>query len=614
MKKKLLILLILGIVQSGISQTNYGREWATYFGDSGLSIAGSAEFRGNLYLAGKAKNSQFVGTIINENSHQHPSGGGNWDGFIAKISPQGQLLWLSYYGGQDDDEIIDITADQNAVYVVGKTKSSEMATTGVHQTSLNGTADGFIASFDENGNRNWHTYFGGENEDEIISLTQRGNSIYLYGRTVSKTGIATAGSFQETITANGGSEQNYLNSFIAEFSKTGQRMWATYYGLATNDTILGTEHTPLTGIAVNETGLYVSGWDMGSASQTNTTYFGTPSAFLAIKPVAVTGIGMSLFVSKFSLQGSRLWSTYFSAYSSSGNPTSILAFSGGAGSIKSYHSITATSNGVFLSGRTLGAGITTPGVFQPQKTIGNSAYFIVHFSDIGERVWCSYLGNFSGNDSSGSNGGVQLNGLTHDSEGNIYISGATTQISDIATSNGYQLAKNAFTDCFVAKVSADGTTKMYGTYYGDNDSDTDGHLVPVGNGDSFYLIGTTSSFNNIATSGAWQDEFILSGEEIKNIFITKFAIDEDLSTTDVHKRKFAVYPNPNNGSFIFNTEDLLENATLQIFDIQGRKVHSQKVTNTETVVAVSNLAKGMYLVKLSSENTTVYSTKIIIEN
>lgn len=99
MKTKLLILFILGIFQSGISQTNYGREWATYFGDSGLSIAGSTEFRGNLYLAGKAKNSQFAGTVINQTNHQHPSGGGNWDGFIAKISPQGQLLWFSYYGG-----------------------------------------------------------------------------------------------------------------------------------------------------------------------------------------------------------------------------------------------------------------------------------------------------------------------------------------------------------------------------------------------------------------------------------------------------------------------------------------------------------------------------------
>ena len=614
MKKKLLILFTLGLLQSGFSQTNYAREWATYFGDSGLSIAGSTEFRGNLYLAGKAKSSTFVGTIVNEDSHQHLSGGGNWDGFIAKISPQGQVVWFSYYGKQGDDEIIDIVADENAVYVVGKTKNNEMATTGVHQTSLNGTADGFIASFDENGNRNWHTYFGGENEDEIISLAQKGNSIYLYGRTVSKTGIATAGSFQETITSDSNNEQNYLNSFIAEFSKTGQRIWATYYGLAKNDTILGTGPTPLTGIAVNETGLYVSGWDTGSASPNNTTYFGTPGAFLETKPVAVTGIGMSLFVSKFSFEGSRLWSTYFSAYSTAGSISSILPNGGGAGQIKSFNSLTATADGVFLSGRTQGIGITTPGAFQPQKTAIGSAPFIVNFSDIGERVWCSYLGNFSGSDVGGMNAGVQLNGMTHDSAGNIYLSGATHQTSGIATPNGYQLAKNAFTDCFVAKITADGTTKMYATYYGDTDSDIDGHAVTVANGDSFYLIGTTSSPNNMATAGAWQDEFLYGGDITKNIFITKFTIDEDLSTTDKYKNKFAIYPNPNNGSFIFNTEDLLINASIQIFDLQGRKVHSQKVTNTETAVTVSSLAKGMYVLKLSLGNKTAYTGKIIIQD
>ena len=136
----------------------------------------------------------------------------------------------------------------------------------MHQTSLNGTADGFIASFGEDGARNWHTYFGGEKEDEVISMAQNENGIYVYGRTLSKTGIATAGSFQETISETNNSEGDYLNYFIAEFSRTGQRIWSTYYGIATNNaTVLGSGPTPLTGISVNETGSYISGWDTGTA-------------------------------------------------------------------------------------------------------------------------------------------------------------------------------------------------------------------------------------------------------------------------------------------------------------------------------------------------------------
>ncbi len=613
MNKILLTIIALGGIQLGIAQPSYVREWATYFGDSGLSIASSTEFRGNLYLAGKAKNSSFIGTIINEDNHQYSSGAGNWDGFLAKISPQGQVLWFTYYGGAGDDEIIDLSADDSAVYVVGKTKSSGMGSANVHQTSLSGTADGFIASFDDTGNRNWHTYFGGENEDEVISLAQNENGIYLYGRTLSKTNIATSGSFQESITANGDVEGDYLNYFIAEFDKTGQRIWSTYYGIATNNTtILGLGPTPLTSISVNETGLYISGWDTGSYSPSNTTYFGTAAAFLTIRPTLVTGFGMSLFLSKFSFEGTRLWSTYFSAYSSNGTPTSITPNEGG-GNVKSYRSLTATSNGVYLAGRTLGIGIATTEVFQPEKTTGGTN-FIVNFSDVGERVWCSYLGNFSSNNAGGNYAGTNLIGLNHDTEGNIYISGATHTLSDVATTDGYQVTKNAFIDCFTAKISADGTNKVYGTYYGGSDSDSDGRAVPVGNGTSFYIVGSTASYEGMATDDAWQKYFIPGGEETKNIFITKFTLEEDLSLQDISKSKFVIYPNPSSGNFIVSFENPLADANIQIFDMQGRIVHAQKATQSKTVISVSNLSKGMYLLNVISENKIMFTDKIIIEN
>ena len=614
MNKILLTIIALGGIQLGIAQPSYVREWATYFGDSGLSIASSTEFRGNLYLAGKAKNSSFIGTIINEDNHQYSSGAGNWDGFLAKISPQGQVLWFTYYGGAGDDEIIDLSADDSAVYVVGKTKSSGMGSANVHQTSLNGTADGFIASFGEDGARNWHTYFGGENEDEVISMAQNGNGIYLYGRTLSKTGIATTGSFQESITANGDVEGNYLNYFVAEFNKTGQRIWSTYYGIATNNTtVLGSGPTPLTGIALNETGLYISGWDTGTALQNNTTYFGSAAAFLPIRPASVSGFGMSLFLSKFSFEGIRQWSTYFSAYNNSGNPSQIIINSGGNGTIKSNHSITANTNGVFLAGNTLGTGITTNGVFQPEKTMG-STNFIVNFSDLGERVWCSYLGNFAGNNTGGNYTGVLLTNLNHDTEGNIYISGATHMLSDVATTDGYQITKNAFTDCFMAKISADGSDKVYGTYYGGNDSDSDGRVVPVGNGTSFYMVGSTASYEGMATDDAWQKDFISGGEEIKNIFISKFTLEAALSVQDISKNKFVIYPNPSSGEFVISTENPLEDASIRIFDMQGRIVHAQKTTQTKTVVSVSHLVRGMYLLNIISENKIMLTDKIIIEN
>lgn len=617
MKKILFILIALGSLQTSFSQ-NYIREWATYFGDGGLWISGSTEFRGNLYLAGKAKSSTFTGTVINPDSYQYASGGGEWDGFIAKFSPSGQLVWFFYYGGTGDDEITDIGADGNAVYVVGKTNSSGMATTDVHQTSLNGASDGFIASFDENGNRNWHTYFGGESEDEIISVAEHNNSIFLYGRTLSKTNITTPGSFQETITENAENNESYINNFIAEFSKTGYRIWATYYGIAENNNVLGLGHTPITGIAVNETGLYVSGWDQGKPQQTNVTYFGTPGAFLEVKPTPATGLAMSLFLSKFSFEGSRLWSTYFSAYNSSNNPSSITPNSGG-GNIKPFKSVTTTTNGAFLSGRTIGTGITTTGVFQPDKTTGGTN-FIVHFSNSGERIWCSYVGNNTGNATGGTYAGSNYAGLSHDSSDNIYISGATHQLGEnIATTDGYQTEKNAYTDCFIVKISSDGTSKIYGTYYGGNDSDADGHTVPSSNGDSFYLIGTSASQDNMTTEGAWQEDFVttdVDGMIKKNIFIAKFTLEDEggVNVENIIKNNVKVYPNPNNGKFTVSLSEPYQNGDITLIDLQGRTVHSQKITDIDTSVAVSNLPLGVYILRVSKENQVLYTQKIIVKN
>lgn len=597
MKKILLILIALGSLHTSFSQT-YIREWATYFGDGGLWIAGSTEFRGNLYLAGKAKNSTFIGTIINPDNYQYASGGGEWDGFIAKFSPEGQLIWFFYYGGTGDDEITDIGADGNAVYVVGKTNSSGMATTDTHQTSLNGSSDGFIASFDENGNRNWHTYFGGEGEDEIISLAEYNNSIYLYGRTLSKTNITTPGSFQETITENVENNESYINNFIAEFSKTGYRIWATYYGIAEIDNVLELGYTPITGISINGTGLYISGWDRGAIQQTNVTYFGTPGAFLEVKPTLVTGLGMSLFLSKFSFEGSRLWSTYFSAYNNTGSISSITPF-GGLGNTNSmaFRAVTATSNGVYLSGRTTGInGIGTEGSFQPTKT-GGSVNFVVNFSDAGERLWGSYLGNLLNLDPGGDFAGKQTNGLSHDSSGNIYISGATNGISDIATSNGFQVKKNAYIDCFVAKVSSDGTTKIYGTYYGADNNDSDGYTVPSGNGNSFYLIGTSASLDNITTEGAWQEDFVTTDEDEmikKNIFIAKFTVD-DLGVQDIAENNFLIYPNPTQ-DIIHIKSTISQSFEISIYDTLGKCLI---YATSKQSIDISLLPKGIYFIRIT---------------
>lgn len=583
--KKLISLLILSCCcWSALSQT-YDREWATYFGDSSLWISGIAESEGNLFIVGKTTNSSYTETMTSSASFQPDYGGGETDGFMAKISEDGQLLWFTFYGGAGKDEITDIIINEDTIYLVGKTSSEGLATNGVHQTSLSGIADGFIAAFDVDGNRNWHTYSGGEGEDEVISVVTDNGKLFVHGRTSSHTGIATPDAFQETIHPEGMGGELY-NNYIAAFTATGTKLWGSYYGLPSIGPTSFHSHPPLTGIAINKTGLYVSGWD---TQPIDNTYYGTPGSFMETKPGPVP---LSLYISKFNEEGQRLWSTYYSGLNANGMSTSITP-QGGAGEQKSYHNLTTTAEGVYMSGRTPGVSVGTEGSFQPSKT-GFSVPFVVNFSNQGNLLWGSYLGNNYGTDTgSGGYSGSLLNGLIKDSENNIYMAGSTNSTGDIATPDGFQLEKGNYTSSFVAKITPDGTSKIYATYYGGEMSDSDGKAIPVENGDSFYLTGTTTSTFGMTTSGAWQENFISGGEVEKNIFIVKFT-DEDLLNVNTTKNiEFVLYPNP--------VKDYLNirNSTntpveISLFSTTGQKLVKQIISPSQPL-DLSAFPVGIYL-------------------
>jgi len=592
MKKTILLTLLL-ISALGFSQSHI-REWSTYFGDSSLYITGTTEFKGNLYLVGKTTNSLHTQNMASTGVAQAIYGGGASDGFIAKLNADGQPVWFTYYGGAGDDEIYDIVADTDAIYIVGRTNSEGLASAGVQQAALNGGYDGFLASFNEHGQKLWHTYIGGESEDETLSLVQHNNDIYLYGFTRSQSGISTAGSFQEAIYPT--STGQYFCNFISKYTKTGIRQYSTYYGSVGTG---GNEsRLYMTGIAVNETGFFVSGWDPNS---TDNTYYGTPGTFLPVRPPTPSGTSMSLYISKFSFEGSRIWSTYLSAYSSIMNPVSILPAPGGAE--KLVRNLAASPQGVFISGVTLGTGITTPLSFQPSKVIG-SAPFIVNFSNDGQRLWGSYLGNPSGNDV-----GIGENSyerrypliLKSDNSGNIFVSGATHSHSDINTPNGYQPAKNRYTDCFMAKISSDGTEKLYGTYYGGDENESEGYAVPLSSGNGFYLVGTTVSQALISSTGSYQENFISGGDFTKNTFVAKF-VEGTMSVDSKVANTFTLYPNPAKTAFFIkgNFEGSLQ---IAVFDIMGKKVVEKKLHDLDQQTDISHLQKGIYLVKITETET-----------
>lgn len=75
------------------------------------------------------------------------------------------------------------------------------------------------------------------------------------------------------------------------------------------------------------------------------------------------------------------------------------------------------------------------------------------------------------------------------------------------------------------------------------------------------------------------------------------------------ERQFRIAPNPNHGIFKINTPQDLVIKNVSMYDVTGKLV---LVTPAETEVNASALAKGLYLVTISSEIGTI-SKRIVIE-
>jgi hypothetical protein len=151
--------------------------YSTYFGgigtDEGEGIA--ADANGFAYVAGYTDSTNFPVTPNAVSTNLNGSGVSVsvFDGFAAKIAPNGQgLSYSTYLGGNENDYGYRIAVDGSGnAYVTGATQSTNFPTTSVSGLTLgqNGTNavnfDAFLTKLDNNGNIAYSTQFGGTDND-----------------------------------------------------------------------------------------------------------------------------------------------------------------------------------------------------------------------------------------------------------------------------------------------------------------------------------------------------------------------------------------------------------------------------------------------------------------
>ena len=375
------------------------RQWATYYGGSAgdFGTVCATDGLGNVYLAGQTLSSSGIAS----GGHQTVFGG-TADAFLVKFNNAGVRQWGTYYGGSGSEIGFSCTVDGlNNVYLAGRTASSDQIAFQGHQNEFGGNADGFLVKFNSNGARQWATYYGGANNDVGAScITDAINSVYLAGRSNSPANIAFNG--HQNTNAGG------FDAFLAKFSDSGTRLWATYYG--------GTASENGSGVAVDAAGhVYLTGNTMSSDG------IATPGSHQS----ALAG-GLDGMLVKFDGDGARLWGTYF----------------GGANADYCTACAVDASGAVYISGHTESPTNIAENGHQ-NELAGQYDAFLARFDGAGTREWSTYYGGTLNEEENAF--------CATDPQGHVYLSSFTNSTSGIATGGHQNSFGGGVYDAFLVK-------------------------------------------------------------------------------------------------------------------------------------------------------------------
>lgn len=267
--------------------------WSTYYAATGTTgVFIKCDNIGNVFLCGQSSTLNPFPSVNNSTYFQATNAGVN-DAFIAKFDNQGNCVWATMYGGNNQDLGSSLATDQAGnVFMVGTTASTNFpvqnAGTYFDATNPANNSSSYIVKFDNNGNRLWATHLKGLSASGVC--TDRFGSVYVVG--ISSSGILPllnpGGSayYQTTATSQ--------DATILKFSNSGVLRWGTYYGGSSQDFIYSL-------VADRQGNVFM----LGQTSSTNLPVQNS-GGYYQSSPAGLS----DAFLLKFDSVGVRQWGTY----------------------------------------------------------------------------------------------------------------------------------------------------------------------------------------------------------------------------------------------------------------------------------------------------------------
>ncbi len=233
--------------------------YSTYLGGQGSDGANAVavDHAGNVYLTGNTQSDDFPisshvvqgryssGSCVDSSGVTGPCD----DVFVAKLNPEGVLLYSTYLGGSSGDRGFGIAvAGYGTVYVAGQTSSINFPIKNALQPRYGGgDHDAFIAHLSADGSTLlYSTYLGGSADEKATALAvDRRGAAYV-------TGWTTSDDFRLSFPLQGRLSGN-SDAFVAKLTPDGRHLaYSTYLG--------GSGADQGHGIAVDQAGAaYITG-------------------------------------------------------------------------------------------------------------------------------------------------------------------------------------------------------------------------------------------------------------------------------------------------------------------------------------------------------------------
>jgi FlgD Ig-like domain len=434
--------------------------WSTMIGgsgdDQGTTLATAAN--GDLIIAGETRSLNFPGTP-GAYDEQFDA---NQDIFVSRFSDEGSnLVWSTYIGTSSYDYVNAIILDDtDNIIIAGSTGSSAFPTTaGVYDQTYNGgTIDAILTKLSNDGSSLvFSTYVGGSDADSFFDLLpDASGNLVCVGYTASTDFPVSVGAYQ---TAFAGPPYDMTVSILSADGSTLNA--GTYFG--------GSDRDACRGVAIDANGdLFLSGFTF------STDFPATAGAFQTVKGT----IDDAALVKMNSDLTTLHWATFL----------------GGDNSERALCVDLDSSGDPVIAGFTISNDFpTTSGALQ-ENNLGTLEAFVAKFNNLdGTRDWVTYMGGTYGE---------EIFSLVMDDSDNPVVTGFTSSPNFPVNNLGFDDTHNGNEDIFVSRLSADGTSLLWGTFLGDSGYEQ-ALEVMLDSADNPILTGRTSSASFPVSSWAY---------------------------------------------------------------------------------------------------------------